>query len=107
MSLSLTLALALLLPPPLSDPRDPSATPDMRIVVGDLDFARAAHLDEFARRVQSASRAYCDQHLERVMPARMDDPALCRAEMRRLAYRALPLEHQRQFTGTERFRAIR
>lgn len=88
-------------------PQSTAPAPEMRIAIGDLDFARAADQDVFIRRVQAASRDYCRQHIEVVTPDRLGDVSVCRAEMRRLAYRALPASRMQQFAQAGRLRAIR
>jgi UrcA family protein len=104
MSLSLILAAAVLASPA---PQTPAAPPQMRVAIGDLDFARAADQQEFVRRVHAASRDFCRDHLEVVTPDRLGDPAICRAEMRWQAYRALPEPRRRQFALTGQMRAVR
>lgn len=104
MSLSLILATTLLATPA---PQTPVAPPEMRVAIGDLDFARAADQREFVRRVHAASRDFCRQHLDVVTPDRLGDPAICRAEMRWQAYRALPDAQRRQFALTGQMRAVR
>ena len=104
MSLPLILAAALMVPQaaPAS-----SAEPELRVAIGDLDFTRPADQDEFVRRVRDASRAFCDRHLEIVTPDRLGDPTICRVEMRRLAYRALPERQRREMASAGRYRVIR
>lgn len=104
MSVSLILTAALMIP---QAPSTPSVEPQLRVAISDLDFARPADQDVFVQRVRSASRAFCDRHLEIVTPDRLGDPAICRAEMRRLAYRALPERQRQEIASTGRFRAIR
>ena len=104
MSLPLVLAAALMLPP--AAPATP-AEPELRVAIGDLDFARPADQDEFLRRVRAASRAFCDRHLEIVTPDRLGDPTICRVEMRRMAYRALPDRHRQDMARAGRHRVIR
>ena len=106
MSASLVFAVALMMPQGAPAPIAP-AEPEMRVVVGDLDFARPADQDRFVERVRAASRAFCAEHLEIVTPDRLGDPAVCRIEMRRLAYRALPEAQRQQLASAGRFRAIR
>ena len=88
-------------------PQPAQPAPEMRVVIGDLDFARDADQNEFIRRVHAASRDYCRQYIEVVTPDRLGDVAVCRAEMRRLAYRALPAARMQQFAEAGRLRAIR
>ncbi|WP_029415414.1 UrcA family protein [Brevundimonas bacteroides] len=101
MSVSLILAAALM------TPAAPSAEPELRVAIGDLDFTRPADQDAFVQRVRDASRAFCDRHLEVVTPDRLGDPAICRSEMRRLAYRALPDRQRGEIASTGRYRVIR
>lgn len=103
MSVSLILAAALM----TQAAPAPSAEPELRVAIGDLDFTRPADQDAFMQRVRAASRAFCDRHLDLVTPERLGDPTICRAEMRRLAYRALPERQRREIASTGRFRAIR
>jgi UrcA family protein len=102
MSPSLILATTLLASSPAQ-----AAAPEMRVAIGDLDFTRASGQDEFVRRVDAASRDYCRDHIEIVTPDRLGDVSVCRAEMRRLAYRALPAPRMHQLAQAGRLRAIR
>lgn len=103
MSMSLILAAALM----TQAAPAPSAEPELRVAIGDLDFTRPADQDVFVQRVHAASRAFCDRHLEIVTPDRLGNPAICRAEMRRLAYRALPERRRQEIASTGRYRVIR
>ncbi len=85
----------------------PSTGPELRVAIGDLDFTRPSDQDAFVQRVRNASRAFCDRHLEVVTPDRLGDPAVCRGEMRRLAYRALPERQREEMASTGRYRVIR
>lgn len=103
MSVSLILAAALM----SQTTPAPSAEPELRVAIGDLDFTQPADQDAFVQRVRAASRAFCDRHLELVTPDRLGDPAVCRAEMRRLAYRALPERQRQEIASMGRYRVIR
>lgn len=87
-------------------PDVPRPEPEMRIAIADLDFARADDIQEFGRRVRTASAAFCDRHLTVVTPD-STDPLICRSEMRRMAYRALPPARRAQMAGTSRLYSIR
>lgn len=104
MSLSLLAALVVLVPQAANSP---SAQPELRVAIGDLDFTRPSDQDVFVLRVREASRTFCDRHLHVVTPDRMGDPAICRSEMRRLAYRALPDRQRQDIASTGRYRVIR
>lgn len=104
MSASLLAALVVLVP---QTAQTPSAEPELRVAIGDLDFTRPTDQDVFVQRVREASRAFCDRHLYIVTPDRMGDPAICRSEMRRLAYRALPERQRQDIASTGRNRVIR
>lgn len=107
MSAALTLALALLVQPAPTQAPQAVQPPELRVAIHDLDFTRPADLDAFASRVRSASRAFCNRHLELVTPERLGDSSVCRAEMRRLAYRALPETRRLQIADARRFRVVR
>lgn len=104
MSLSLILAATVLVSSPA---QSVAPAPEMRVAIGDLDFASASGQDEFIRRVHAASRDYCRHHIETVTPDRLGNVIVCRAEMRRLAYRALPASRMQQLAQAGRLRAIR
>ncbi len=104
MSVSIALVVALMMPQ--AAPPQPSG-PELRVLIGDLDFTRPADQDQFVRRVRDASRAFCDRHLEIVTPDRLGDPAICRREMARLTFRALPDRQRQEIAMTGRHRAMR
>lgn len=104
MSMSIAVAVALMLPQAAPSP---ATGPELRVMIADLDFTRPADQDQFVRRVRDASRAFCDRHLEIVTPDRLGDPAICRREITRLAFRALPDRQRQEIALTGRYRAIR
>ena len=86
MTPSLALAAALLLTPA----SHPQPEPTLRIAIGDLDFARADHIDTFLLRVDAATRAFCAEHRAVVTPSHVGDPSFCEDGLRAMAVRALP-----------------
>jgi len=86
MTPSLALAAALLLTPA----SNPEPEPTLRIAIGDLDFARADHIDTFLLRVDTATRAFCAEHRAVVTPSHVGDPRFCEDGLRAMAVRALP-----------------
>lgn len=104
MSTALLFAAALLA---TQDAPSARPAPEMRVEIGDLDFQRDDDLRTFADRVRTASRAFCDRHLDLVTPDRLGDSSVCRSEMRRLAYRALPEERRRQVAVARASRVVR
>lgn len=99
------LLMAAAAPLPADAPKP--VAPQMRIVIRDLDFTRAEHIDRFVVRVRQASQDFCARHADVVTPDRLGDRTLCVDGMSLAAARALPAADWDRLVRSGRLRELR